>query len=131
MTPGQYDEITKLLIWLQIKAVSNELDSVLELLLDEAIGQNFDASSLEQALAQMENLRTRVEATFVRISPEEQKEQEMSGKQEVNPSIEQQKRKNLAKVCPKLNYRSSALKMALSVTFIPHLQVNFETSEDH
>jgi hypothetical protein len=37
MTPGQYDEITKLLVWLQVKVVSNELDSVLELLLDEAI----------------------------------------------------------------------------------------------
>jgi len=47
----------------------------------------------------MENLKNRVEATFVRISPEEQKEQEMSGKTEANPSIEQQRRKNLAKVC--------------------------------
>lgn len=50
MSPGQYDEITKLLVWHQVKVVSNELDSVLELLLDEAISQNFEASSLEAAI---------------------------------------------------------------------------------
>jgi len=38
MTVGQYEEITKLLVWQQIRTVSAELDSVLELLLDEAIG---------------------------------------------------------------------------------------------
>jgi hypothetical protein len=54
----------------------------------------------------MENLRSRTEKTFITISPEELKQQELTGKQEVNPSVEQQKRQNLAKICPKLNYRT-------------------------
>lgn len=67
---------------------------------------------------------------FITISPEELKQQELSGKQELNPSIEQQKRQNLAKVCPKLNYRTAALKVALSVVFVPHLQEKFESPEE-
>jgi hypothetical protein len=130
MTPGQYDEITKLLVWLQVKVVSNELDSVLELLLDEAISQNFEASTLEQAIQQMENLRSRTEKMFVTISPEELKKQEESGVQDTNPSIEQQKRQNLARVCQKLSYRTAALKMALGIVFLPHLQESFDSYEE-
>ena len=73
MTPGQYEEITKLLVWSQVKVASTELDGVLELLMDEALGQNFEASSLEQAIAQLENLQQRTEKMFVTTSPEELK----------------------------------------------------------
>ena len=52
---------------------STELDGVLELLMDEALGQNFEASSLEQAIAQLENLQQRTEKMFVTTSPEELK----------------------------------------------------------
>ena len=76
---------------------STELDGVLELLMDEALGQNFEASSLEQAIAQLENLQQRTEKMFVTTSPEELKQQELTGKQEHNVSIEQQKRQNLAR----------------------------------
>jgi hypothetical protein len=47
----------------------------------------------------MENLRSRTEKQFITISPEEQKQLDESGKEEVVPSIEQQRRQNLAKVC--------------------------------
>jgi hypothetical protein len=78
----------------------------------------------------MENLRSRTEKAFITISPEELKQQELSGKQEVNPSLEQQKRQNLARICPKLNYRTAALKVALSVIFVPHLQEKFDSPEE-
>jgi len=48
--------------------------------LDEALGQNFEASSLELAIQQMENLKSRTEKTFITISPEELKQQENLGK---------------------------------------------------
>ena len=76
---------------------STELDGVLELLMDEALGQNFEASSLEQAIAQLENLQQRTEKMFVTTRAEELKQQELTGKQEHNVSIEQQKRQNLAR----------------------------------
>ena len=130
MTPGQYEEITKLLVWSQVKVASTELDGVLELLMDEALGQNFEASSLEQAIAQLENLQQRTEKMFVTTSPEELKQQELTGKQEHNVSIEQQKRQNLARQCQKLKYRTSALKVAFSIVFIPHLQEKFESNQE-
>jgi len=50
MTPGQYDEITKLLVWDQVRNASRELDTIMNLLMEESLGYNFDTSSLEQAI---------------------------------------------------------------------------------
>lgn len=45
-------------------------------------------------------------------------------------SIEQQKRQNMAKVCQKLNHRSAALKLALTVVFLPYMQEKFDSPEE-
>lgn len=77
----------------------------------------------------MENLRSRTEKMYVTASPEELRQQEESGLDE-NTIIQQQKRLALAKSCTKLNYRSAALRVALSIVFLPYLQEKFDSPED-
>ena len=77
MTPGQYAEITKLLSWEKLEAVTTEIDKILELLKEENLAYNFVTKEFEGVAEQVEQLQSITEKQFIAVSPEEVKQKEI------------------------------------------------------
>lgn len=79
MSPGQYGEITKILAWDQLESVTEEIDSMLELLKAENLAYNYDLGAFEHLVKKVELLQNTVETTFAALTPEELKERQELG----------------------------------------------------
>ena len=120
MSPGQYAEITAILAWDSLESVSNEIDSILELLKDENLPCNYDCDGFERFVKQVEQLQNQVETSFAAISPEEAKERMELGPAAPEPET-QKARKALLQHTPKLALREQVTTVAIAVIFVPRL----------
>jgi len=54
MSPGQYSEIMKMLVWDQLEGVSLYIDEIMDLLKEENMTHNFNLSQLETHVKEVE-----------------------------------------------------------------------------
>jgi len=120
MSPGHYADITKILAWDQLESVTNEIDTVLELLKDENLGQSYDLGNFERQVRAVEALQSTVEGTFAVLSPEELKDRMELGPAAPDPES-LVKRKALLQRSPKLALREQISVVAIAVMFVPRL----------